>query len=545
MITSTFIGFSTAQRALQASQRAIDVAGQNLSNINTEGYTRQRLDLASIMPPGVGSTVSIYDSRVGQGVEMLGVTQIRDPYLDVQYRNQMAKVGTADAMDAALERLGTIFDETDSLAVRNALNEVISQLNGVANPSTASEGISDVLIRSAFETLINISRQKGVEVEEYNQEMIIEFQDSLIPSVNNALEKIIDLNIAIKNSEVLSSPALELMDERNMLIDELATYLPIDVKYHNSPDGNPNVKPLEITFTDVNGIEYTIIDDDKGSVFSFTEGIPATLPMPGPPATFGTPAVPATLTIDPVSISFSTPPGAPAGPPYDITDIMQDGLFKGKLDMLNKSQIFDGTDIKGVGYYEQMLNTFIHGIATTMNDLNAIQDPGPPPTEIRQDLFTTSDGSSQFTALNINISDDWMNETVSLTVTQSGGNNAYENILKMVSALSKDEYEFQIDSDYDGVDDTVVFTGTLQEIYDNIQNVQAIERSSSSIILSNRITVLNRISDTRDAVSGVNQDEEVIDLMRFQQSYNAASRLMTTLDEVLDKLINGTGVVGR
>ncbi len=545
MITSTFIGFSTAQRALQASQRAIDVAGHNLSNINTAGYTRQRLDLASIMPPGVSSTVSIYDSRVGQGVEMLGVTQIRDPYLDVQYRNQIAKVGTADAMDAALERIGTIFDETDTLAVRNALNEVISQLNGISNPSTASEGISDVLVRSAFETLINIARQKGVEVEELNTELVSEFQDSLIPSVNITLDKIIDLNIAIKNSEVLSTPALELMDERNMLIDELATYLPIEVKYHNSPDGNTRVNLLEITFTDTNGIEYTLIDDDKGSTFSFTEGTPETLPMPGPPATNGTPAVPATITLEPASISFITPPGAPAGPPYDISDVMQDGLFKGKLDMLNKAEIFDGTNIKGVGYYEQMLNSFIHGLATTMNDLNAKQDPGPPPTVTRQDLFTTTDGSTQFTALNIKISEEWKDGSVTLTATQTGGSNSYENILIMVSALSKDEHDFQIDSDYDGVADTTVFTGTLQEIYDNIQNVQAIERSSSSIILSNRITVLNRISDSKDAVSGVNQDEEVIDMMRFQQSYNAASRLMTTLDEVLDKLINGTGVVGR
>ena len=126
MIRSTFAGFTMAQHALSASQRAIDVAGQNLSNVNTAGYTRQRLDLASINPVGASYGSSSFDNKVGQGVMMKGIIQIRDPYLDIQYRNQIAKVGTADATDKILEKIGNIFDETDTAAIRTALNDVIS-----------------------------------------------------------------------------------------------------------------------------------------------------------------------------------------------------------------------------------------------------------------------------------------------------------------------------------------------------------------------------------------------------------------------------------
>ena len=64
-------------------------------------------------------------------------------------------------------------------------------------------------------------------------------------------------------------------------------------------------------------------------------------------------------------------------------------------------------------------------------------------------------------------------------------------------------------------------------------------------MLSNQILVLNQTSNSRDAISGVSLDEEGMNLLHYNQSYNAAARLMTTLDEALDKLINGTGVVGR
>ena len=77
------------------------------------------------------------------------------------------------------------------------------------------------------------------------------------------------------------------------------------------------------------------------------------------------------------------------------------------------------------------------------------------------------------------------------------------------------------------------------------QKTQAIERKSSDSILNNRLSVLNQIANSKDAVSGVYMDEEVMNLMRYQQSYNAAARLMTTLDEALNTLINNTGIVGR
>lgn len=513
MIRSTFGGFTMAQQALNANQRAIDVAGQNLSNINTPGYTRQRLDLASISPVGASYSSSVFDCKVGQGVMMKGITQIRDPFLDIQYRNQITKVGTADATDEILSRIGEIFDETDSAAVREAFNDVISQLKNLATPQNAGESSMDRLVRSSFETLINAIHQKATALDDLEAEMIKKMEDSIIPNINSCLEQIKNLNEEIKNSQVLGNPALELQDTRNQLLDDLATYLPIKVTYKTDTSSGEKVDLLEVTFKDSAGATHTLISDTKAGKFSFdsTGGIPVS-----------------------VEVTDALNPAATT----DITNLIQNGVLKGNLDMLNKAEIFDGTDTKGIGYYRGMFDAFVNKMATVLNDLNG--DP----------LFEKSDGSGAgqpFTASNIKISDGWMNGTVAIKKSDGTGgtdpSTAYANVQLMINALISDKQTFTI-KDTGGADITI-FQGTVQNCFDNIQDVQAIERKASSSILDNHLTVLNQIADSRDAVSGVNMDEEVMDLMRYHQSYNAASRLMTTLDEMLDKLINDTGVVGR
>ncbi len=516
MIRSTFSGFSMASTALLSTQRAIDVAGQNISNMNTIGYTRQRLDFASISPTGLSASTTQAENKVGQGVMMVGVTQIRDPFLDIQYRNQLSEVGTADAMDGILSRIGDIFDEADSTAIRAAFNDIISQLNAMASPSNAGDSSLDAVVRSSFEVLLNLVHQNSAELDALSSELYDKMSGTTIPDVNAVLENIASLNQSIKNSEVLGNTALELKDQRNSLIDELATYLPIDVKYNKVDIGaGEMVDELLITFTDTNNVTHTLVDDAAFSSFQFGGTTP-----------------PYTLNIiNPVDATNNA---------VDIADSMQDGVLKGNLDMMNKSEIYDGTDIKGIGYYEKTFDLFVNELATTMNDLNATVDAAG--NTVRNDLFT---GGPPFTADSIQISDAWKNGTIQLkTTTETDpSSTAYDNILAMVEALTSTDYRFE----YTRADGTVVspFEGTIQELYDSIQNTQAIDRKASASLLANHVAVLESIANSKDSISGVNLDEETMDLMRYQQSYGAASRLMTTLDEMLDKLINQTGVVGR
>ena len=106
MVRATFAGFSTALSALQSSQKRLDITGHNLANMNTIGYTRQELQTSSLNYTSPVSTfMNGSEVIVGFGVHMDKVAQIRDPYLDAQYRSQMDKSGYTDSMQTSLDSL--------------------------------------------------------------------------------------------------------------------------------------------------------------------------------------------------------------------------------------------------------------------------------------------------------------------------------------------------------------------------------------------------------------------------------------------------------
>lgn len=538
MIRSTFAGFNTAQLAMMASQRGLDVTGQNLSNINTTGYTRQRLDLLSLNPVGNSIGSSAFDAKVGQGVMMRGVSQIRDPFLDIQYRGEVPKVGTVEAKDDILASIGNIFDESDSEAIRTRLSAIVSQLTNLATPENAGSGSADALVRSACEVLLDSLHQNGSAIANVRTELINKMNQSVMPQLETYLEEIKNLNISIRNSQILGNPALELQDQRNQMLDELAEYMPIEVTYHTKDmGGGIKVDTLEVKLklNDGKNTKITLINDDQKGSFNFDgstgKGVLKVTEAPNPNAAKPTEQV--------------------------VTDLLSNGILKGNLDMLNKSEAFDhpASDTKGIGYYEQTFNMFVNEFATMMNKLNSDAADG---TTINKPLFTTTDGKTEgFTATNIKLSDQWINGETKITLSKKkdAGSTDYENVLKMINALSSDMITFKTQpkkangtgaTDIDGKPiEKQIFKGTFFECYNNIQNTQALERQSTTSLLKNHQTVADQVADSRESVSGVNMDEEVMDLMRFSQSYNAASRLMTTMDELLERLITNTGVVGR
>lgn len=514
MIRSTFGGFSLALSGLNASQKSLDVTGQNITNMNTTGYTRQRLDLYSIGGTGVGPYSFISETKVGQGTMMQSVSQLRDPYLDYQFRTQLAKVGTQDAYNETLGQIGNIFDKVDTNNVQEALDEVVSQLQDLST-KVGQDG-ADNLVRESFGVLIDYLHQNATELDNIRETLIEKMQKTIGPEVNEILKNIASLNESIKNAEILGNPALELRDQRNLLIDDLATYLPIEINsIQTDIGGGRKVEELEIK---IKGSDKLLVSHDKAGELTFT-------------------ANPNKAGELQLSISEYDKKGNPPGfANTDYTDKLSEGIIKGNLDMLNSDGHSAGeTDVKGIGYYEVLLDSFANTLATEMNKLNGGGAPGS-----KDNLFETSDGSNTFTASNIKISDDWMGGIIRIKNTNGGGATANDNILKMKELLStKKDLEFRTP------DGKLLYKGTMPGAYTNIQNMQGVQKKSAESLLANRVAVMNDIWDNRESISGVSLDEEVANLMRYQQSYNAAARVMTAMDEALDVLINKMGVVGR
>ena len=277
MIRSTFAGFTTAQLGMSASQAALNVIGQNISNVNTKGFTRQRVDLDSFnVTTGPRQWGSVNDTFIGNGVVVNRVEQVRDPYLDLRFRTEMAGVGYYDKTLASLEDLQSVLDEVEKDgSIHNQLEAVFKALNEF-NPQAANNEFQN-MAKTELQLLSQYFNNYSNRIEQAKTDNMTEFKEQTIPAINQLLKDITSLNVSIHENEVLGNPALELRDERNLLLDELSNYVKIEVTYDDEYVGLSNKTAAECTVKMVgvdekgNPFKYTLIDHDKAAEFQIDD----------------------------------------------------------------------------------------------------------------------------------------------------------------------------------------------------------------------------------------------------------------------------------
>ena len=542
---SSFAGFTTAQLAMRASQKALDVTGQNIANINTKGYTRQRLDLISF---STGRGVSKYESsmnvKVGSGVLTKGLSQIRDPFLDIRYRNEVANVGTQDQKLAIMKDLETVFDEVTKNGIQNQISEISTMLQKLSAEVGNSE--FDGMVKSSSDVLTKMFNQYAKQLNNIREEHETNLNID-VTNINDIIGNIHRLNETIKVNQIHGNAALELQDQRNSLIDELSGYMKIDVEYElQQITDQVSVEVPKISLVGktekillVNGSFKTElkVENDAGKT-NITMTMPDKVELTDPD--------------DPDSDLIITPQDDKA-----VTEDITAGTMKGVLDMLNRSGEFDaGTETtRGIGYYQKSLDLLASKFADSFNMANRapmFNDDGTPkldgdgnPMFQGKDLFSSSekdaDGNPMpITAKNISISEAWNSGAIGITASVKPGSplGSNDNILNMISMLSEK-------MDYETQDGKLLFNGSFQQMFTNTGSMLALDIKSTTALLDNYMTISDEVANMRDNVSAVSLDEEGMNILHYQKSYNAAARLMTALDEALNTIINSMGIVGR
>ena len=255
MAISTFGSFTQARLGIYASQAGLSVTGNNISNINTDGYTRQKLQQTSFYAGGSDRYYSTYDIRVGNGVLATSVSQMRDPYLDIRYRSEMASVGANDAKLAGLQQVQNVLDEVgdgeDGFGIlSHHFSDLLSKLHQLSDQTGLAE--YDIQVRSSAETLAKQFNSYASQLKEIYDNGMTSFKQD-VEAVNNILDGIRSLNSTIRKAEIHGDNAMELRDQRNMLIDQLSAYVKIDVHYEMEEiSGGLKVEKLTINLGDAN-----------------------------------------------------------------------------------------------------------------------------------------------------------------------------------------------------------------------------------------------------------------------------------------------------
>lgn len=658
----TFGSFTQARLAIYAAHKGLSVTGNNIANVNTTGYTRQRLEQSSFGASGADRYYSSFDSRVGNGVLCTGLTQLRDPYLDIRYRGEMANVGSMDAKLGGLENIQAVLDEVgkgdDAFGIIEAqLSDMVAKLRQLSDQTGHS--LYDIQVRASADTLTKQLNAYASRLQEVYKNNMASYQQD-VSKVNGILTNIRDLNATIRKNEIHGDNSLELRDERNVLIDQLSQYMKVDVTYTTEDIGGGQwVEKLVIKLGDANpdgkagGTDTTtLIDGVYGAQLSTTQLLTmnpnADLKQPNSQtnqwyldangkatekeedaAKYDDPNL--GLTVSALTDRNGTVMKDKDGKESKAVDLADNDLYgalQSQRELLTRSGEFstqedidrdpNAASQRGIPYYQKSLDLLARQFAQTLNDANQgyVYDEKGNYVKGTMDADgkITRDNPSSFTFVNpqntaethtLNRNDTW-DKLPDWAKKQMGGANSVEDYLKgnkgismgaplfsnrgdrndtdgitaanisisakwaegpqivrsfqLPSAMDKIPstessnidhmiYLFEKKQDYKPgtVDpdakgkDVTMFTGSFQEMWSNIGSVLGNDMKVTSTLLDAYYASSVSLDTSRDSVSSVDFNDEAMNLMQYSKSYSAACRLMTTIDSVLDKLINGTG----
>ncbi|MET0602717.1 MAG: flagellar hook-associated protein FlgK [Solirubrobacteraceae bacterium] len=442
MPISSFYGLQTAMRGLLAQQRALDTTGHNIANASTQGYSRQEAVLAAAPATWIpqGAVQGGAGAHLGSGVDVQAYRRVRDTFLDLQYRAQATRLGEASARTEGLDRAELALAEPSDDGINKQLSEFWDAWSDLANsPDDAAARQSLVEKAGAVAEAFGIVDSQLKLVGEHAQ---AEY-DALTAAggeVETTAREIAALNDTIKRFVTAGDTPNDLMDQRDLLLDKLATLGTTSIT--SLPDGT-----VEVVF-----------------------GGPGDPPM-----------------ID------------AAG--YHAPALSNPG---GRLGALRDLATVPGGVIDS---YRQELGTVAQTLAGAVNTLH-----GTP-------FFTVNHAPpASYGAASLAVAVT----PATVRADASGDKGANKIALAIAELRGKGP-----DSDYNKF---IARVGS--EVRESVRQEANAQALSDAVL------------DRRDSVSGVSLDEEMGNIVRFQRAYQASSRAMSTMDEMLDVLINRTGRVG-
>lgn len=529
-MTATFLAYGVASRAMEASQASINIVGNNISNVNTEGYTRQRVDIVSVTTSGKTEKYATPVVSTGIGAKAVRTTQLRDPYIDARYRTQNAEANRYDTMVKGLSNLEDVFDEASTEALQGELSSFINDLQSLSQTPTSSD-IAQVA-RSAAEKVTQTINMYAIQLEEVRTEQTENLEVVVNSEFNTYVKNIASLNKQIQNEEIYGNTPNELYDQRNLLIDKLSGVANIEVSMSPADVISENLSIPHYSIKIKNqsgGDDILLVDNDNYSEMSLDSSDPLNVQL---------------KVVDTTGVERT-----------DVNTNVIDGSLRGYINLINGKGSFADTiagesDSKGIYYYSKKMDIFAKQFATELNKINSAVAgvDGVIGSDGDKNLFTDSSGvaTTDITAKNLQVSTAWLKNPSYINTTKyptlDPAPSGYEatpagadNILRLIEKMS-DKLDFKDSSG------NTILNGTFNEYMTGVVSEVATDVELYSNYAKTATTVFQTISDARDTVAGVSLNEEGVNLSAYQKVYNAAMRYFNVLDENLDNIINKMGI---
>jgi len=493
---ATFTGLEIARRSLQAHRFAMDVTGHNIANANTPGYSRQIARLVSTDPYTSPSfNMPAFSGQLGTGVRVAEIVRMKDEFVQQQIVAETQTLGYWSTRDSILRELELTFLEPSESGIRNTLDQFFIALQELStNPESRAVR---ALVRERAIVLADTIRTTYQQLDPLRKQLDSEIR-AKVSEINSIAAQIADITREI--SMVIASGDMpnDLFDKRENLVRELARIADITVIERSHGHLVIGIGGVSL----VDGVHHReiVAADTDGDGF-------------------------ADLTWSGTNIGVSLRSG-------ELAALVEgrDELIPGYMDMLNdfaRDLIVRVNEIHNAGYglYD----------AFDPNQYEPIDpDGGPPPAPPGRDFFKDDSDDPkylEFAAAYISLADDILADASNIAASFNGAIGDGSNALRLASL--KDE-RFMSNG-----------TSTPGDYFSSMISELGVQAQKAARMVEHQEVLLGHLERLDASVSGVSLDEELTKLVQYQHAFAAASRLITTVDEAIDVIINRMGLVGR
>lgn len=503
---SAFFELNIGMSGLFAAQQGLAVTSNNINNAATPGYSRQILgQRASAALPGYGKGMT------GTGVMTTGINRIRNSYLDTKMWGQSNKLGEYSIKTEQNALIEGVFGEPSDAGFTEVFNNFFSSIDDLSK--LPSEAERKEALKQSMVSFTQYYNNTSESLKSYQRDLNFELK-AKVDEINMLATRIQSLNKQIYQAEMHGDTANTLRDDRDLMVDRLSQLINIEAKEVMVKDKDNNEhKEFVITANgqtlvdhfDVRLLDVKVRDPKKNA--EDVDGL--------------------------YDIVWKD------NLPFDMNDAKLSGELGGVIDMRDGRGTGSGVNYKGIPYYIHKMDVFVQGFAQNMNEIyNKGPDGNPlnPPEylfEVPLDPVTGDPMYDQMTASDFKLAAKILESASNIRtnfeeIPGKDNPNPSNNDLLLELLAQKDNKKMFKDGD---PKDFMI--SMFSELGINTKEAKMYQASQTDIV--------SNIEIQRLSVSQVSTDEEFMSLVKYNQAYQAAAKIITTMDEIYELTIMRLG----
>lgn len=553
-----------AQQALAVNQAAITTVSNNIANVNTEGYSKLRADQAQVVnyTPAANNPLSVAESC--SGVQLTGVTRYSDWYLQNYYWQESSTNSYLEQAASAASNVEDLVNELKSTGLSSALDNFYTAVNALSNAP------SDITARqnyvNAAQTVCSVFNNMSSDLTDIKTSLVgsgsadgsLQSSElsSQVDKVNTILEQLADVNFGIIKTKSGESSSSSLLDQRDMLLSKLSDLTPVNIEQYangtvkisladvilvNGTQAQGKLNVAETGNAD-NPVSLSIVDPENPAVelssdvtsYIDTGSIGALLDTCGTSSTKFT-IYSVLQNLNTMASEFSTVLNK-----IQVGDINGDGTVAMAMNQTNK-QLIQSTNLMFVNGSSPTVTTSTTSHVTVPGEVNGTvtTTAGGTTTIVTTrvsggNTTITTKTQAAITAANISVNSNIVgdpylvaaarvSDPTATGVTSETGNNA--NMAIIMDSRNDSSY-------YSNLGGT-----TLEKFLSNAVFAVGAKVEDLNTRLENQTLVVNQVKNNLQSKTGVNMDEELTNLIKYQRAYQAAARIYNVCNSLMEELV--------